>query len=132
MISNHFPRFFNCGWLWLSLYPDYPYLTNIFAGYCICGVPVPGGFSDWFWPAKFLLLRCSQLRFLVHYSVPCRPFSVRFTSANFSCLDRVRHTDRTFRRVCALTVPPLSCACSFFFLPSRLSKWYPVFPILGL
>ncbi len=66
---------------------------------------------------RILLLRCSQLRFLVHYSAPWRPFSVRFTlSSNFSCLDRILHADRAFRRVCALTVPHLVCVCVCVFL----------------
>ncbi len=61
------------------------------------------------------LLRYSRVRFCYESLVPCRLFSVWFTSsANFSCLDRIRHADRVFHRICALTVPPLSCVFPFF------------------
>ncbi len=56
---------------------------------------------------------------------------MRFTSsANFSCLDSVRHTNCEFHRVCAF-----SCAtprvCVPFFPPSYLPDWHPLFSICG-
>ncbi len=52
--------------------------------------------------------------FFSYNLVPCRPFSVRFTSStNFSCLDRIGHTDRTFHRVRVLTVPHFVCMFLF-------------------
>ncbi len=78
------------------------------------------GCQFWFDPALVHSGCCgrgsaSVFVFFSYNLVPCRPFSVRFTSsANFSCLDRVQHADHTFHQVCDLTVPLLVCVFPFF------------------
>ncbi len=92
---------------------------NIFAGFCICEVPVPAGCYGWFWLAELSSLRYFREWFYYDILVPCRPFSVRFTSsASFSHLDHVRHMDRVFRRVCAPSYATPRVCVAFSFIPS--------------
>ncbi len=104
---------------------------NIFAGFCICEVPVPAVYFyyGWFWLAELSLLRYSQVRFYYEILVPCRPFSVRFTSsANLVFLTTSgMRTVHSFE-FAPLPVPHLACVLRFshsFHSP----EWYP---LLGL
>ncbi len=111
-------------------YSNYSYLTNIFACYCICGVPVPAGFSGWFWPAKFLLLRCGRQRFLVRYSVRIPAFygagciffdlesNLRCMCATFNFFWNFCRVDITF---CAML--PCTCVCFPVLVPSSVASF---------
>ncbi len=106
------------------------YLTNIFAGYCICEMPVPAGCYGWFWLAELSLLRHSLEWFYYDILVPCRRFSLRFTSSA-NLVASTMSGMRTVRSVefAPFTVPHLACVFHFFH-PSHSPGWYPLFSIL--
>ncbi len=106
------------------------YFTNIFAGFCICEVPVPADYYGWFWLAELSLLRDSRVQFYYDISVPCHPFSVRFTSSA-NLVSSTTSGTRTVPSVefAPLPVPHLACVAFFSSLP--FVEMVPVTPIVS-